>query len=317
MLTIPGSRLAAFALVAAAIGLAGTVGAATVPEPGHRLENPGDGATRLGDGWLSTTANDYNLSIDADGTVLVFARSSTADFKDAQIWIARRQGAGWARPARASFSDPRYRDSDPWLTPDGAWLYFISDRPAMPDDAARQDLDLWRAAMRDGVPGEPEHLATVSSPGEELGPELHDGWLYFNSTRPGGPAALALYRAPAVEGGFGAAEPLPPPFNDGRAQGDFTLSPDGRIAMFWSSRGDNADPDLFAVRRRGDVWAAPVRLPPPFNAAGLDFTPAFSADGTTLRWASQRGRDSNGTAAPGGADLYAAPVRLLEDALGE
>lgn len=276
------------------------------------LDEPADGpAVRLGGGWLSTEANDYNLSMDAAETLLVFGRSGSGDFHDARVWLARRDGRGWATPQPLAIGEGQWRDSDPWLTPNGRWLYFVSNRPAAARAAGRDDLDLWRVAIRDGRPGAPEHLTAASSPGEELGPEVHDGTLVFNCTRAGGPAALALYRAPLVDGVPAAPQPLPAPFNDGRAHGDLTFSPDGRIALFWSIRGDSRDPDLFAVQREGDGWSAAVRLPAPYNAAGMDFTPAFSADGRRLRWASQRRPDAEGTPPAATADLYSAPADTL------
>jgi dipeptidyl aminopeptidase/acylaminoacyl peptidase len=268
-------------------------------------------ASRLGIGWLSAETNDYNLSIDADARLLVFGRSTSGDFHDAKIWVAKRDGAGWAVPAPAPFSDPRWRDSDPWLTPDGRWLYFVSNRPAPDREAGREDLDIWRAPVTAGDLGTPEHLAAASSEGEELGPELHDGWLVFNSTRRNGPAALALYQSRVSKTGITAPEPLPAPFNDGHAQGDLTFSPDGRIALFWSIRDDSGEPDLFAVRREGDGWSAAVRLSAPFNAPGMDFTPAFTTDGRSVTWASQRAPDGDGIDSLGRADLYGAALTEL------
>jgi dipeptidyl aminopeptidase/acylaminoacyl peptidase len=272
-------------------------------------------AGRLGADWLSADTNDYNLSTDADRRLLVFGRSTTGDFQDAKIWLAKRDGAGWATPAPAPFSDARWRDSDPWLTPDGRWLYFVSNRPAPDRDTPREDLDLWRVSVTGGSFGTPEHLAEASSTGEELGPEVHNGWLVFNSTRKGGPAALALYRSQVSDGTVAAPEPLPAPFNDGLAQGDLTFSPDGRVALFWSIRGDSRDPDLFAVHRQGNDWSAAVRLPAPFNAPGMDFTPAFAADGTSVTWASQRTPDGAAVDSSGRADLYGAPLAELLRAL--
>ncbi|NYZ63194.1 PD40 domain-containing protein [Luteimonas deserti] len=278
----------------------------------YRLEPAQAGtATRLGSGWLSSEANDYNLSTDARERLLVFGRSTTADFSDARIWISRRTRDGWADPAPAAFSDPRWRDSDPWLTPDGRWLYFVSNRPAPGRDSARDDLDLWRARVTRAGFGPLEHLAAPSSAGEELGPEVHGGALTFNSTRSGGPAQLALYRARLVNGQPAAAEALPAPFNDGIAQGDLTFSPDGRIALFWSIRGDTREPDLFAVHRTGTGWSAAIRLPAPFNAPGMDFTPAFSADGRALRWASQRAADGASPGNQGRADIHVIDARSL------
>ncbi|MCK7593484.1 hypothetical protein [Pseudomarimonas salicorniae] len=253
-------------------------------------ESPGE-VRRIGDG-ISTPRNEYNLSERAEVGLRVFARSD-ADFANSRIWLSRRVANGWSAPVEAPITDPRYRDSDPWLSVDGRSLYFVSDRPAAGRGAERRDLDLWRLEIdAEGRWGPPQHLGeTINSPGYELGPELHGGVLYFNSARPGGPAGLSLYQASqADDGSFpDPAQPLPAPFNSGKAQGDFTLSPDGRIALFWSIRDGRADGDLFSVRREGEGWAdSAERLPAPFNSPGFDYTPAFSADGRRLFLASDR-----------------------------
>ncbi|WP_082638567.1 PD40 domain-containing protein [Lysobacter antibioticus] len=283
----------------------------------RQLASPqADAARLLGAGWLSGTRNDYNLSTDSGQHAMVFARSA-ANFKDSRIWFVRRDGSGWGEAAEASFTDPRYRDSDPWLAPDGRTLYFVSNRP-LSGEAPSSSLDIWRVGLEDGRFGVPEHLDALASDGEELGPELHDGWLYFNSSRKGGPAKLAIYRARVNGGGFDAPQPLGAPFNDGAIQGDFTLSSDGGLAVFWSQRSGSPDANLFAACRTDDGWSAAVRLPPPINAAGMDFTPSLTADGKELRFASMRTSAHADDAAQvlnGQANIYVVPTALVTQAL--
>ncbi len=98
------------------------------------------------------------------------------------------------------------------------------------------------------------------------------------------------------------------------------ISPDGRFALFWSQREGSAAGDIYAVRRVGDGWdSQAIRLPSPINSAGFDFTPAFSADGTLLRFASDRapsGLPETGPGAGGLSDIYAVPVETILAALG-
>lgn len=276
----------------------------------RRLRSPQAGAARLlGANWLSGLRNDYNLSTDSAQRLMVFARSAP-DFRDSRIWLARREGDGWAEAAEVAFTDPRYRDSDPWLTPDGRTLYFVSNRPIR-GEAPNTSLDIWRVALSDRGFGVPEHLDATASDAEELGPELHDGWLYFNSSRKGGPAKLAIYRARMSGRSFDAPRALGAPFNDGAIQGDFTLSADGRLAVFWSRRDGSTDADLFAACRTRAGWSAAVRLPSPINAAGMDFTPSLTADGKELRFASMRTSAHTGDAAGvlnGQANIFVAPA---------
>lgn len=77
-----------------------------------------------------------------------------------------------------------------------------------------------------------------------------------------------------------------------------TISPDGRTAL-WFSRdrpGGAGGYDIWMSRRTPDGWGAAV--PVPFNTPGREFDPAFSADGRTVVFCSDRPGGS------GGDDLY-------------
>ena len=280
------------------------------------------GAVRVAPGVLSGRRNDYNLSVDAAGRRLVFARSD-AEFANSRIWVAEHGAAGWSLPREASINVAGEASSDPWLTPDGRTLYFVSSRPAPGRDPARKDLDIWRVVIDDGGGfGVPERLGPeVNGDRDELGPELHDGWLYFGSSRPGGPAPFSIYRARAKgDGTFLPAEALPKVVNAGRAQGDPTFSPKGDVMVFWRLRDGSGDGDLYALRRDATGWVGEaVRLPAPFSSPGFDFTPSFTADGTGLYFASDRrpeGGDETGPDAGGLSDVYIAPTSELYRLLG-
>jgi hypothetical protein len=252
---------------------------------------------------VSGPANDYNWSEDDSGRA-VFGRSE-ANFAKARIWTLHRTRQGWSQPQPAAFTDPRWRDSDPWLTPDGRWLYFISDRPAPGRAEDRRDLDLWRVRRIANGWGVPEALSALNTPGEELGPELHGGVLYFASTRKGGPGRLDLYRARQQGAGFAAAEPLPEPLNSKDSEGDLTFSRDGRTAIFW--RETSGRLLLYRSDRRGEKWTDPAPLDASVNIGDFNFTPAISRDGKQLRFASTARREGQ---APGLADLYQAAIDL-------
>jgi TolB protein len=103
---------------------------------------------------------------------------------------------------------------------------------------------------------------------------------------------------------LGAAEPFAPGVaSTGYSEIRLTLSPDGRTAL-WFSRdrpGGTGGYDIWMSRRTPGGWG-PAQ-PVPFNSKGRDFDPAFSADGRTVYFCSDR---------PGGAggdDLYRVRVR--------
>lgn len=253
-----------------------------------------DGPRRLE--RFSSDLNDYNLSMDRGERIAVFARSQ-ANFADAHILVSHKQDGKWSEPRPISFTDSRYSDSDPWLTPDGQWLYFISSRPTA-DRPDKKDLDIWRAHRTRGEWTAPENLGpSINSAGPELGPELHRGILYFGSVRPGGKGGLDLYQAKANGAGFGNPEPLDGPFNSAESEGDPTFSRDGRTALFW--RGKQGK--LMISRRIASGWSEPAALPEQINIGPFNFTPSFTADGRHFTFASTHPREGQ---AEGMADIY-------------
>lgn len=272
-------------------------------------------ATLIDPGAVTTAQNEYNYSESADGRMRVFARAPKG-FKGARILVSRRTEGGWTPAEPIGFSDSRFTDSDPFLALDGKTLYFVSNR-LPPGQTEKHDLDIWRSRWRDGAWQAPEHLAAVNSPQEELGVELIGSTLYFNSSRKGGPGPLSIYMARADGDGFAAPEALPAPVNSPGQQGDFTVSPDGRVALFWSQR-DKLPPALYASVRDGASWGTPRRLGPPLvPAPGFIFTPSFSADGSTLffasMWTMPDAKDSHFN---GESNLYRLPAQHLYDFLG-
>lgn len=245
---------------------------------------------------ISGPKNEYNLSRSDDGRTLVFARSE-ADFRGAKIMVSERRGRDWSAPTPIAFSDARYRDSDPWLTPDGRTLYFVSDRPtaSRPD---KRDLDIWRSVKKDGRWSAPEHLGDiVNGAGEELGPELHDGTLYFATARKSGMGGLDVYASRLTAMGFTKPELLPAPINSAASESDFTLSRDGRLALFWRMV-DGRGLIHFATRGADGRWLNPVALTDDVNAGPFNFTPALTRDGKRLSFAStfERQGQANGMA---------------------
>jgi hypothetical protein len=255
---------------------------------------------------VSSPRNDYNLSMDDAQRILVVARSD-ADFRNARIMIATRarDADGWAEPQPISCADDRWSDSDPWLTPDGRTLYFISTRPAPGREEGRADYDIWRSHRIAGGWSAPEHLGPeVNGKGQELGPELHGGTLYFASARRSGKGGIDIYAAPALGKGFAPAALLEGPFNSAASDSDFTLRADGKAAMFWRG-GDNGTAAIHIAYRQRAGWSEPVALPERINHGPFNFTPSFTRNGRGVIYASTRARAGQEA---GLADIYRAPL---------
>ena len=125
-------------------------------------------------------------------------------------------------------------------------------------------------------------------------------------------AALGLSRTTAAAELqlVGAAEPmLPGIVSRATDEQAVTVHPDGTLVIFACPDCEPArDPDLWITRRRHGTWEQPGRAKP--SSRARESSPAFSADGNFLYYASER---SGGV---GGSDLYRtnySPVREAFD----
>jgi hypothetical protein len=218
---------------------------------------------------------------------LYFVRSSPS-FSGWRILYARCGKDGWAAPVDAPFAGDGV-EADPWFTPDGKSLYFISTRST--EGIERKDLDIWRVD-RDakGAWGTPVRLPEpVNSAGQEWFPRpSKDGWLYFGSDRPGGHGKTDIWRARQEKGGAWRVEDLGPEVNTAGDEYEPLPSPDGRSMIV------QAGDAYFETRNTPQGWSPRVRLGPEINATGSEIGAAMSPSGRSLLFARDAGDGRSG-----------------------
>ncbi|MDH5367636.1 MAG: OmpA family protein [Cyclobacteriaceae bacterium] len=161
-----------------------------------------------------------------------------------------------------------------------------------------------------------KNLENVNTSGAEYSPVYEDGYLYFTSSRSDkskvykatGTPFSNIYRVPTAGAkvDIEKIEILGEAINNYDInEGSVTFSPDGKTMVF--ARGNNgkkkgaADVNLFMTRLRNGVWIAPRMLS--INKVNYwDSSPAFSSNGKTLYFASNR------KGGFGGTDIYSAKM---------
>jgi hypothetical protein len=139
-------------------------------------------------GTIAGTANDGAAAFTPDGATVVFMRDTG---NGSTLMESQREQGRWSVPHAASFSG-HWNDLDPAMAPDGSFLLFVSNRPAMPGGApidavhagkrhAGQGMNLWRVNRQgDGwsapvrLPDTVNICSLVSSPSIAA-----DGSIYF------------------------------------------------------------------------------------------------------------------------------------------
>ncbi|GAB4094007.1 OmpA family protein [Flaviaesturariibacter terrae] len=190
-----------------------------------------------------------------DGSSLYFSRwSYDRGTPVSSIFMSRKSGDSWSEPVRLSeavnVSGASARQ--PFVTPDGQYLLFSSDRPG-----GLGGYDIWAAPINGGNFGAAVNLgASVNSAADDEAPFYHapSQTLVFASRGRVGLGGLDLYSAKGtVAGGFAGAQNMGYPVNSNRDDSYFsTASPDRLLkgAVISSDRGQDACMSLYSVDKQ-------------------------------------------------------------------
>jgi hypothetical protein len=243
-----------------------------------------------------------------DGRTMIVTYGTGAERR---LMISHRQGETWSIPAPAPFSG-RWRDIEPAMSPDGAYLVFASNRPATETGQALDGFyggslkpgaggNLWRVDRVGDSWGQPVRLPDVVNANSSIfAPALtRNGGLIFMQTDPK-TGRFRLYRSRFTKGNFAIPEPLS--FSDGTSNDyDPAIAPNGSFIVFSSGRAP-APKDLGAAilvaMADGDGWRAPMLVDPVL----LGVEARLSPDGSMLYFTTDRPTPSASSPPPGTKD---------------
>jgi Tol biopolymer transport system component len=240
------------------------------------------------EGALSTVDDELNTAFTPDGQTVYFSKN--VGDRIGVIVVSRRVKDGWSDPQVAPFSG-QYSDYDPFVSPDGSRLFWISNRPV--DGKEKEDYDIWMVEKRGNAWSSPVHLpAPINTDAEEFYPSVTaKGTLYFSSTRPGGMGRGGdIYRATPQGSGYGAPQTLGDSVNSATHDADPYIAPDESYIVFASYGRPQSvgDGDLYVSYNRSGSWSAARPLQHDINSKAREYCPIASPDGKWLYFTSFR-----------------------------
>jgi Tol biopolymer transport system component len=182
-------------------------------------------------------------------------------------------------------------DGSPTVSVDETELLFTSERKGFVDlfVSTRSHREAsWTAPSNLGPPVDDPSASDFS-----LRLSSDGNTLYFASTRSGGFGKADIYAATRAsrQHPWGPAANLGPGLNTDAFEAFPTPTPDGTTLYFNRSTSfDSQDSDIWLTSRANPAgeWSEPQRAPAPINSTRAEFSPAFSADGLTMYFASDR-----------------------------
>ncbi|MCR4852325.1 MAG: OmpA family protein [Prevotella sp.] len=187
---------------------------------------------------LNTEYDEGACSITPDGSTMYLTQCSTdPDYpRYASIVTSARSDAAWSKGQKLELTrDTLSSYAHPAISPDGQWLYFVSDMPG-----GKGGLDIWRVRLTSSGVGGVENLGDpINTEGDEMFPTFRpNGDFYFSSDGHPGLGGLDIFIAKVGKNGRYMLEHPGYPLN---SQGDdFGMTFEGphNRGYFSSNRND-------------------------------------------------------------------------------
>lgn len=156
--------------------------------------------------------------------------------RPAQIYKSTRSDASWSEPKLCDImKDSITSLAHPAVSPDGKWLYFVSDFAG-----GMGGLDIWRVSLEGDGYGFIENLGSpINTQGDEMFPTFRpNGELYFSSDGHHGMGGLDIYCATKNDEGMWIVTNLLTPVNSSGDDFGMTFEGERMSGYFSSNRGD-------------------------------------------------------------------------------
>ncbi len=242
-------------------------------------------------GIINTGKFTRDITMTPDGSEIWFSVCGHS-FSFSTILVTKRTAEGWTLPQVAPFvKGANYKYIEPFISPDGRYLYFASDQ-AITSGAPAKDFDIWRCPRVDGHWGEAENIGSpVNTDGDEFFPSLTlTGTIYYTRETKG--AEGVILKASASDQGFALPDTLPPTVNCGRARFNAFISPDESFLMqgvFGLPDSYGATDHYIFFRNAEGKWSNAINMGHQVNSAARnEYAATLSPDGHYLFFMSDR-----------------------------
>ena len=244
---------------------------------------------------ISTDIIEYCATFSGENSVYFVRRDARwGDFNDktpGHIYSSDKQGNSWSEPKLAPFSGT-YSDSAPFISPDGQYFFFTSNRPD--SDKSSEKADIWLMTQTGDGWSAPTRLDnSINTAGTEYSPVLtKSGNLYFASTGHNPIGQGDIFICEFNGKGCDNVQNLGAAINSPKGEWNVFVDWEETFMIFEASERPpyHGYGDLFISFRENGNWTKAVNMKA-LNTEGSELAVRLSPNGKTLYFAQSKDGD--------------------------
>ncbi len=233
-----------------------------------------------------------DLTMSPSGTEAYITAQSPLEEVSVILRLTKSNGE-WTHKI-ASFSG-KYRDLEPFLSPDGLTLYFASNRPMVDCTQQVGDYDIWyttRQSIDDDWSQAVNLGSQVNSEHNEFYPSVSNNkTIYFTSDRPGAVGKDDIFYSKWHDNKYSSPQALSDSINSEGYEFNAFIAPDESYLIYTAYRrpGGQGSGDLFiSFRDANNEWGQAINLGAQLNSKFMDYCPYVNTTSQTLYFTSKR-----------------------------
>ncbi|WP_347921789.1 hypothetical protein [Pontimicrobium sp. SW4] len=233
-----------------------------------------------------------DFTMNNNQTEAYVSAQSNLEEKSVILRISKENGV-WSRVDIASFSG-KYRDLEPFLTPDNLKLFFVSNRP-LNQEGELKDVDIWyveRTSITSDW-SEPKNIgAPVNTEADEFYPSIaKNGNLYFTSVGHNAMGEDDIFVSEYKNGTYTTPVALKGGVNTKSYEYNSFISPNEDYLIFggYNRKDGLGSGDLYISFRNNDnTWTLAKNMGDKINSKYMDFCPFVTQSGEEMYFTSRR-----------------------------
>ena len=221
--------------------------------------------------------HEFGSVFSPDGNEFYFA---VVENGKSRILGMRYEEGQWKKP-ESILEDELASFNDPFLSPDGQRLYYISNLRRT-KESKRSDIDIWYSKRQINGWSEPIKVgpAINSAKNEYYISFTSSGTMYFSSNYDGSEEDFDIYLSRFEDGLFQKPEKLGDAINTEAYEADVFIAPDESYIIFASTRQSGLGRgDLYISFKIDGAWSRAMNMGERINTSGHELCPYVTYDG--------------------------------------